>query len=209
MQKSVSSSDSLVFERQSQNGYEQLKFNFKKGIFTFKSERENKFYVANGFINQSNILVFPAYSEFDDLSPFKKGYYELNKIDTSSEVSFEIKAYDLQKSPVENVIILCTKEKNFNKAENSNPKINHLFNYLAVTYGYHKELFIEMPKPGKYELNVYLQEPITYSMYAMSENGCAESIYSPELPLYICKKEEDLITEVSLTNCIDVFKLKK
>lgn len=211
----------LNFYRDSTEKYETLQLNFKTHTFVYSAEIENEKFVASGTIEEVEkrkglTLLFPEHSETKKLSPFKKGYVEIIKGDTSRQIEIELSVIDLKYgfSLFKNRSTLLssvdsTEIETFDSAL-IQLESKHAGNVLRIKNEefYYDEEF-EVPNNGKYKVNVYLQQVETKVSYETTTEGCSPVSIKPKLYAHPCKIENDTIKVFGLyRDCRNSFLLK-
>jgi len=185
---------------------EVIQMDLRKNKFVYKSEVSNDNLILVGDIrkkeNEKNLtLIFPEDAEAEKLGPFKKGYFELVKIDSSDHIELKLISVDLKYDfiPLDylNISILSTvdsigvKKYTSNLIQIDSSTEGKMLKVLGR--GSYYDLEFEIPEIGKYEVNLHFQQKETLSFYETTTNGCFLVTSRPELYTYPHKVENDTI----------------
>jgi hypothetical protein len=161
----------VLYERNSSELHEQVGLNIKNGLFDYQADSSNISFTAKGsleLIDSVITLEFPEYAEIALLSPFKKGYSKLVKINESDSIEIEMTYFDVRSrikfGPNRHFqpsfeILSLEDSSLIRKVLYPNTRINDIGNKLLIRSkfpGYYDQ-YVQISEQGSYNLYLFLQ----------------------------------------------------
>lgn len=195
-----------TYERSVDNIDEMIRVNYRKNTFQYSSYNKGQNYTAKGTIKINDSVItfdFPPYAESDALSPFKKGYFELEKIKEHEDIILHMSFADLKwdflfpKINTIDLVSIVSPLDSFpiKKVNPINIKSNLRGNFLSIEDSFYYEQLIKIPPKGEYTLKVYLQQRESLGTYETTNKGCYYVISAPNIEYSICRKGDNNIIE--------------
>ncbi len=211
------SCNTSIYIRSEGDFEEKIKLHQNVQEFKYIAQNMTTKYIGHGtFETDQKILklTFPPYAELKELSPFKKGYYELKKIGEQDNIEIYFTAFDLETldtlTPFRSINIRSEKDDAFQeRIDRFFPiELNSLDNYLKIgDNSSFVEQTIKLETTGKYELCIFLQRKLTNyvcSIGVSSEGGIVgwDDHIPPIIEIYVCGMQKKEITSLSFDpNC--------